>query len=600
MPKVREMQTPEPGIEALVQAAVRRELNRVLRRYLPIVAGAIAFALIVALVPTVDNRNSSDENSLRASARNGGTNGANVAASETGAAAGAAGDVAGPAAEGAANGPSQASGGGASGGAAAPVAPAGVSPAPARGAAGTARSGVACAAGVRQVPWSAYAPPCQPAFTGNNGGATSHGVTRDTITVTYRRGQSTEDTAVYAAAGDAAPDPDDFYLSDMRDYVNLLNRTFELYGRKVVIKDFQGQGDYIREDQGQGQDAAAADAATARDQGAFADITFALKGSQPFWTGLAQQKVVAVGPLGFPQSYYEKYAPYWYSDSPTGTKGAHITANLVCRRSAGMPAIFAGDPVYQKQTRKFGLITPENPEYIGVANEIAAGLGTCGVKLARRASYAINVATFQAQATNIVAQMKAAGVTTVICYCDPLVPIFLSNAADSQSYRPEWSEPWYRDPQGRLPSQSQWAHAISVGGTARLKPQSETEAFKVFKLANPSAAKPRNKYYEVEYRSLLLLFNALQAAGPNLTPRTFEQGLASLPTTPLGDFGHWSFGPRTYSPAAESQLGWWDPNATSAYDGKKGAWQNCEGGAWFPYDKPEAWGPHTQLHCFGK
>ena len=54
-------------------------------------------------------------------------------------------------------------------------------------------------------------------------------------------------------------------------------------------------------------------------------------------------------------------------------------------------------------------------------------------------------------------------------------------------------------------------------------------------------------------------------------------------------------------PAAETQMGWWDPNANSAYDGKKGSWQDCDGGAWYPFDKPEAWGPaHTQLNCFGK
>ena len=62
------METPEPGIDALVQAAVRRELNKIARRYVPIVGGAIAFALIVALVPTVDERSASNDRGLRASA----------------------------------------------------------------------------------------------------------------------------------------------------------------------------------------------------------------------------------------------------------------------------------------------------------------------------------------------------------------------------------------------------------------------------------------------------------------------------------------------------------------------------------------------------
>ncbi len=47
-------------------------------------------------------------------------------------------------------------------------------------------SGVHCGPGVRQVPWSAYAPWCEPAYHGNNGGATAPGMTGNTITLTYR------------------------------------------------------------------------------------------------------------------------------------------------------------------------------------------------------------------------------------------------------------------------------------------------------------------------------------------------------------------------------------------------------------------------------
>ena len=32
--------------------------------------------------------------------------------------------------------------------------------------------------------------------------------------------------------------------------------------------------------------------------------------------------------------------------------------------------------------------------------------------------------------------------------------------------------------------------------------------------------------------------------------------------------------------------------------GMPGAWQNCDGGAWYPYLDAAAWGPpHTQFQC---
>jgi hypothetical protein len=233
-----------------------------------------------------------------------------------------------------------------------------------------------------------------------------------------------------------------------------------------------------------------------------------------------------------------------------------------------------------------------------LGDEVQNGLKNCGVKIERRVNYAINVAQFGGQATSMVAQLKAAGVTTAICYCDPLVPIFISQAAEQQQYRPEWTEPNYRDPQGRLMQQSQWSHAISNGGASGVR--KDSEAYKVFKLAKPNA-EPIEQYFDVAYVTVLQIFNALQAAGPNLNPQTLQQGMFSLPTSPSGEFGTWSYGPGAFSPGIDTQTGWWNPSATSKYDGETGAWQDCEGGAWAQYAKPETFGPaRTQLRCFGK
>src|SRR5207244_2951248 len=90
------------------------------------------------------------------------------------------------------------------------------------GAPGVARSGATCGGPARQVPWSKYAPVCTPKFTGNNGGATSHGVTGDTITVTYRISNSGESAAVAAAAG-SSNTSDDQYIADLKTYIDLFN-----------------------------------------------------------------------------------------------------------------------------------------------------------------------------------------------------------------------------------------------------------------------------------------------------------------------------------------------------------------------------------------
>ena len=596
------------GVEsAQVEAMVRAYLARVARRYTPMGVALLAVLLVVILVPS-KSPNPQSQATANGSALGGAGSGSGSGSGRSGQSGNAAGAGGGSGASsasgsspGAAAGASSAgSGSGAGAGGSGAAGPAGPAPNTATGSAsGLARSGVACGPGVKQVPWSTYAPPCVARFTGSNGGATSHGVTASTITVSFRIGNSTQDAAVYAAAGAAAPAPDPEYIADMNAYINLFNKDFELYGRKVVLKSFQGQGDYILEDQGQDQSQAQADAVTAKGLGAFADVTFQLKGSDPYWTGLAQQGVIAMGPLGFPQSYYQRYAPYWWSFSPSGTQGADLLGNAICQRAANLPAVYAGDALYQKENRKFGLITPENPEYTEVANEIKAQLSSCGVGITKQVSYAIDVTSYESEAASIDAQMKTAGVTTVICFCDPIVPIFLSNSADSENYFPEWFEPNYLDPQGRLEDQKEWAHAFSDGG--QYPDQAHNEAYQAFKRAT-NGGTPAELYYDEAYFTLLQFFIGLQAAGPDLTPASFQKGMDALPATPNGMDGSWAFGPGMFTPPATVRLGWWSPTDVSQRDGKTGSWQSCSGGQWFPISPSQRsqWGPpHTQLNCFG-
>ncbi len=592
----------EPGAQqavpqAEIDAAVRRYLGRLAGRYVPVAAAVVALVLVVTFTPSTSPTTSTSDLGLDGGS---GTTGAPLdgsTGSTTGSGPGTTGGGATPGTSGATTGTTGVGGPGTSTGATAPAATTGVVTQPVTNS-GVSRAGVACKPGAKQVPWTVYAPPCVAAYHGSNGGASSYGVTGSTITLSYRLGNSASDAAIAAATGAAAPPADSAYLQDLNTYLAYFNKQFELYGRKVVVKSFQGKGDYIQEDQGQGADKAQADAATAKSLKAFGDVTFQLRGSNPYWSSLAQQRVVAWGPLGFPDSYYRKNAPYWWSVTPSGTGLGSWMGNLTCQRLDGMKAIFAPDKTLAAKNRVFGLVHPDNPEYVNVANVIKGVLSRCGAKVTREVTYSINVAQFQTQSQSIIAQMQAAGVTTMLCYCDPVVPIFLGNSAQSQNYYPEWVQPFWGDGQAQQPYGGNWRGLMTAAGA--WPDDQHNEAYRVFKLAS-GGKEPAEIYYASAYGTLLQVFLGLQVAGPQLTASSMARASMALPDV-TGFLGTFKFANgHAYTPVSAAPVGWFDPTYTSPFDGQKGGYRDCDKGRIYSHTDPSTWGgPRVQLHCFGQ
>ena len=452
--------------------------------------------------------------------------------------------------------------------------------------------------------WSHYAAPCVPAFHGGNGGSTALGVTATTITVSARISNSGESAAVEASAQGAFPTQQE-YLHDLQTYITYFNSQFQLYGRHVVLKVFQGQGDWLQEYQGQDLGGAQADAATAHDMGAFADATTGIDATTPVYAAdLADTHVISIGGVVASQSFLEQYAPYIWTALGTVTDVADFDGAMICQRMAGLPAAFAGDAATRMQKRVFGIINPENPDYSQAGDMIQNDIRGCGGTVGKRVNYALDISTLETQDVSAVAQMKAAGVTTVVCLCDNVSPIFLTHAADQQQYHPEWISLNAGDQYEQLRAQDQWAHALSPGGKT-LDPRT-TEAYHVYKLADPNGEPAELTRLSLAYGVAMQLFNGLQVAGPHLTPATFEQAEFSLPSSqPGGDLGPWTYGRNAFSPLAATRIGWYNPNTQSPLDNKPGSWQSCGGadGGYHPirtYD-PAAYGrAHTQLNCFGQ
>jgi hypothetical protein len=466
------------------------------------------------------------------------------------------------------------------------------------GAAGVAVSGMRCGPGVRQVPWSHYAPLCQPAWHGDNGGATSPGVTGDTVTVTFRYAATPAEAALFASFAPSTVGTEAQAVQAMQGFISEFNKNFELYGRHVVLRVFNGKGDVVPEASGGGQAEAEADAATAKSLGAFADVSV-LFSTAVYDEALARQQIVAVGGNFEPVSTLRQYAPYQFTPGPDCDKASQDGAAIIGRTMAGLPAIYAGDPAMRTKTRVVGFIVPDNPLYAACTAALQGQLQTrYHTKFGAQFHYTLDLsgAANSGQYTNVIAQFKAAGVTTIICGCDPLTPLYLAQDADAENYHPEWFSLGFGDAFSRLPPTDQWSHDVSAG-IANV-PRTQEESYRLYRKAYPTGEVPPS--YSAIYEPYLLLFDALQAAGPDLTPQSFERGLWSLPPSmPGGEYGDWQFGTATFDPSASFQILWWDPHGTSIQDGKTGTYLPCNAGASYLVSDGFAGLPdHAQLQCF--
>ena len=452
----------------------------------------------------------------------------------------------------------------------------------------------------RQLADSEYGPCKIEPFSGDNGGATSQGVAEDTITVSFRLGNSGQLASLNSLAGEAAASlgsNQEAVVEDINALVDYFNDQFELYGRRVVVETFEGQGDFLAEFQAKDVQGAQVDAARATDLGAFADVSFTTM-TQPYAEALTAADIIAMSPVYLSEDWYADRAPYAYGAAwPLGTQVGEFAGNAVCEALAGQPAEYAADDL-ASTNRTFGLLAPENPEYAKMADAAEAALASCGESVGRRLSFALDIVALQPEATNAIAQMKEAGVTTIICLCDEFSPLFLTGAAFTQEYGPEWLMMRWPDPWGRLTAPDIFARSMHLGGMTPVFEDSEIGTVVDAATGGSGVASPAS--IDGIYKQLLMLFSGLQAAGPDLTPETFQAGIFSLPATDDGVFGPWEHGEGVYNPNTSFQLGWWSAEALSNLDGIAGSVQDCGSGDWYRFDDVAGLGAEgTSPGCFG-
>lgn len=491
--------------------------------------------------------------------------------------------------------------------------PAGVTPPTKANAPGATVGGVACGPGVRQVPWSAYAPECQPAWHGNNGGATYRGVTKNTITVSYRAASTAQLSELYGLVPPSVVGTNQQVINTLQAYINTFNKSFELYGRHVVLVPYNGKGDFIDEDLGEDQAQAQEDAVTvATSVKAFADMSL-VDASALYASDLGAQKVVTSSLYENAASWYTQNAPWEYTPGPNCTKMAESTGAILGKQMGGLPAAYAGSAALRAKTRTFGIIYPLNPQSALCAQQDEAAMARFGHPVVKAVSVKFDLSALIQTADQAVAEMKAAGVTTVILSSsDPITPKFFMEAADADDYYPEW---WMQsffsggqtnnDSFTRLFPADQIKDVLGIG--TQTQPKSVQEAVHAYdlgkelgqQLGNVDPKLPILPAYFWAYESAVQFFDALQLAGPDLNPANFEAAMKQIPqSASFGMLMGWNGTQGPYDAAAQFHVVKFDPNRVSPLDGKRGSYIACDNNASFPYTSNGIGVPsHTPLEC---
>lgn len=457
--------------------------------------------------------------------------------------------------------------------------------------------GVACSAGVRQLPYSQYADPCVSTFSGSNGGSTWPGVTSSTITIAIRHtadangANAVATEAEVEAAGGQSYSVTEGYTQKLVAY---FNKEFELYGRQVKLVDFDGQGNYSDEELEQDQAGACADAdAIATSVHAFGVLDF--EGNfetEPFAQCAARYKLyVPEGAPYFPESFYQSVTPYVWGLTMNCSLISQEFSEWAGKQFFPYPAQYAGNDgvtSLANAQRKLAIYIPNNAGYQDCASEQKQLFEEQdGVSSSRvdQYNYALDISTFPQDSQRAIIQFSADKDTSIELACDPISPIFLTQDAVQQNYYPEWVLEGVALTDSDSFAQLWDQHSIDghlfglsqAGSTsALLSPTGEAGR------ALTAAGVPINGSSVVDYYELLPMFNQLQAAGPDLTPANIAAGSASLPAggSDTSPEGPWYFG-TTHTLVRGSREIWWNGTATSPANNKTGTYEPIYSGQFF-------------------
>ncbi|HWM22961.1 MAG TPA: hypothetical protein VNO51_24935 [Ilumatobacteraceae bacterium] len=449
-----------------------------------------------------------------------------------------------------------------------------------------------------------FASECYAPFTGDNGGETEQGVTADTVKIVLYQGPEDDFIIRYITDALAIDETNEQEADTVRGMIDYFEAYYETYGRSVELIIYESSG--IAND----EVAARADAVRIAEE-----IQPFMVWDGPDLTSAFADELAARGVLCLactpsqPPDWYDEREPFvWGIDAGGHQKQSHA-AELVLKQLAGKPAEFGGPDVSTTE-RVFGLLYVESsPNSKPQADELVATLAAGGVDVVESVSYVLDPTTIQQTASQAIARLKAAGVTTVLLNTDPIAPRDFTREATAQQYFPEWllAAVVLTDTTAfaRTYDQEQWAHAFGATAlAARIVPEN-SGYYRLYQWFNGEPP-PAPDQIGVLAPFPAVFFGVLQDVGPDLTREAWAQALRddieTIPaiTQPYLSWGGPDLWPYVdHSGIDDATLIWWDPAATGPDEIRRdgtGMWQYADGGARF---LPGEWPADSNLFDAG-
>ena len=448
--------------------------------------------------------------------------------------------------------------------------------------------------GNAQVPGDPYSPICVQ-FSGDNGGATTKGVTATDITVTVRvdgfeNGFADAVTKASPAQAKLPNETPERIENTITSLVEYFNRHFQFYGRKLKLVLYNGKGQVLQEILGQGQEGAQADALkVAEEYQAFADVSAV---TPVYADALSSKGVINMGVPYVSRKWLTAHRPYAWSQFTDCSTVVESVASYYATKMAGGAATNAGGDL-QGKPRRMAIVAPTNDEYqecVRAGIDLLNKAGKGGDLVANH-SYPLEISSDKS-ADDIYSKLKGDGITTVICGCDPIFLNFITGTMAQNSYFPEMVVTGValvdNDIVGQIMEPNVWKHAFGVSFAGPTERQGASLGYRAFKSVKP--ADTPSAAVDLIYNQLYLLALGIQMAGPGLNPASFEKGMFEYPKH-TGPYGTWGFGPNDYSTSDDAREIHWVPNTVSALDGVAGAYVDSNGGNRFPIGQWPAGNP---------